>query len=233
MDMMNDISFEVGGKLVVLIEHQSTINENMPLRLLMYIGRVYEKIVKAESIYKSKQVAIPRPEFYVLYNGTTEYPEEKTLRLSEAFNEARELGKSGKASLELEVKVLNINEGKNREVVEKSRELEGYIRFVGKIREYHGAGHSKEEAFRLAITYCMTHDILKVYLEEHGSEVVNMLMTEWKMEDYGAVRYEEGREEGREEGLEETARKALAEGIPPELIQKITGLEIGKIMTLR
>ncbi|MDR3193565.1 MAG: Rpn family recombination-promoting nuclease/putative transposase, partial [Treponema sp.] len=30
---MNDISFIVGGVLVVLIEHQSTINENMPLRL--------------------------------------------------------------------------------------------------------------------------------------------------------------------------------------------------------
>ncbi|MDR1949741.1 MAG: Rpn family recombination-promoting nuclease/putative transposase [Spirochaetaceae bacterium] len=41
---MNDISFEIGDKLVVLIEHQSTINENMPLRLLMYITKIYEKI---------------------------------------------------------------------------------------------------------------------------------------------------------------------------------------------
>ena len=43
-DRINDISFEIGGKLVVLIEHQSTINPNMCLRLLMYIVRVYEKI---------------------------------------------------------------------------------------------------------------------------------------------------------------------------------------------
>ena len=52
MDMINDISFEIGGKLVVLIEHQSTINPNMALRLLMYIGRVYEKILNDETIHK-------------------------------------------------------------------------------------------------------------------------------------------------------------------------------------
>jgi hypothetical protein len=39
MDRINDISFEIGGKLVVLIEHQSTINHNMALRLLLYIAR--------------------------------------------------------------------------------------------------------------------------------------------------------------------------------------------------
>ncbi|MDR1956639.1 MAG: Rpn family recombination-promoting nuclease/putative transposase, partial [Treponema sp.] len=33
---INDISFSIGTRLVVLIEHQSTINPNMPVRLLMY-----------------------------------------------------------------------------------------------------------------------------------------------------------------------------------------------------
>ena len=37
MELINDISFEIGGKLVVLIEHQSSVNQNMPLWLLMYI----------------------------------------------------------------------------------------------------------------------------------------------------------------------------------------------------
>ena len=44
LDRVNDISFEIGGKLVILFEHQSTINPNMALRLLLYIARVYEKI---------------------------------------------------------------------------------------------------------------------------------------------------------------------------------------------
>jgi hypothetical protein len=37
---LNDISFEVGSRLVILIEHQSTINPNLPLRILLYIARI-------------------------------------------------------------------------------------------------------------------------------------------------------------------------------------------------
>ncbi|MDR1058036.1 MAG: Rpn family recombination-promoting nuclease/putative transposase, partial [Treponema sp.] len=53
---INDISFEAGEKLVVIIEHQSTINPNMPLRLLSYITRIYEKITagKKRSWYGKK-----------------------------------------------------------------------------------------------------------------------------------------------------------------------------------
>ena len=43
MDWLNDISFMIGDKLVVLIEHQSSINENMPLRALIYIARFTRK----------------------------------------------------------------------------------------------------------------------------------------------------------------------------------------------
>ena len=71
MDLINDISFEIGGKLVVLIEHQSTINPNIALRLLMYIARVYEKIIDRKGIYAKRLIPLPRPEFFVLYNGTS------------------------------------------------------------------------------------------------------------------------------------------------------------------
>jgi hypothetical protein len=37
---------------------------------------------------------------------------------------------------------------------------------------------------------------LREYLKKHGSEVVNMLLTEWNMEDALRVRAEEGREDG-------------------------------------
>ena len=54
MNFKNDISFAVGGKLIVFGEHQSTINENMPLRNLLYIGRAYEQLVPVEDRYKKK-----------------------------------------------------------------------------------------------------------------------------------------------------------------------------------
>lgn len=37
-------------------------------------------------------------------------------------------------------------------------------------------------------------------MREHGTEAVNMLFTEFNMEDALAVRYEEGKEEGKAEG---------------------------------
>jgi len=74
MGRINDISFEIGGKLVILIEHQSTINPNMALRLLMYIARVYEKIIGDKNIYTSRPIPLPKPEFFVLYNGVSPYP---------------------------------------------------------------------------------------------------------------------------------------------------------------
>ena len=256
MEMLNDISFEIGGKLVILIEHQSTINPNMPLRLLMYMARIYEKIVKERrGIYTTKLVRIPRPEFYVLYNGAAPYPEEKTLRLSESFEDPSSLGPhwEGPPGLELEAKVLNINAGMNEEIAVRSRILSGYRAFVGRIRENEKKGSGKEEAIREAVKYCISHEILRDFLEANASEVVNMLFEEWNLEDAKQVWYEEGlekgleegREEGREAGLEEglergldagreeVVRKALAKGLPIDMIHDLTGYEIERIRTLQ
>jgi predicted transposase/invertase (TIGR01784 family) len=96
-----------------------------------------------------------------------------------------------------------------------------------------------------AIKWCIGEGILKGFFETHGTEVVNMLMTEWKLEEALAVEWEEGREKGLEEGLEkgreeglekgleeglekgreEAARKALARGVSLDIIREITGLD--------
>ena len=69
MNFKNDLSFGVNGKVIIFGEHQSTINENMPLRSLMYVGRAYEQIVPARDRYRKKKVLLPKPEFYTFYNG--------------------------------------------------------------------------------------------------------------------------------------------------------------------
>ena len=82
MDRVNDLSFRVGDKLVVFFESQASLNENMPLRYLIYCGRVYEKIIDNSVMYSEQRVKIPTPEFYVLYNGIKPFPEKKICRLS-------------------------------------------------------------------------------------------------------------------------------------------------------
>ena len=80
---INDISFEIGGKQVVLVEHQSTLSPNLALRLLMYIARIYEKsIVDNKNLYTTHLIRIPRPEFFVLYNGKSPCPDVKTQKLT-------------------------------------------------------------------------------------------------------------------------------------------------------
>ena len=83
MNFQNDISFDAGGKVIVFGEHPSTVNENMLLRSLLYIGRAYERLVPPRSLYKKKIVSLPTPEFYTFYNGKEKWEKEKELRLSE------------------------------------------------------------------------------------------------------------------------------------------------------
>jgi hypothetical protein len=244
--LLNDISFEIAKKLVILIEHQSTINPNMAVRLLMYIARVYEKLSSGKNLYGRKKLTIPRPEFIVLYNGEEPYPDEAVLKLSDVFEEAVSLGVPGDRlpALELRVKVYNINQGHNEGIIRRCERLDGYSMLIAKVREYEAelcggrkpqrlSDNEKEEAMTRAIRWCIGRNILKPFLETHGSEVVNMLMSEWKLEDALVVEREEGREEGREERDLEVARNALAAGLPPELIQKITGLAIKDIASLQ
>ena len=171
----------------------------------------------------------------MLYNGEAAFPDEKTLKLSDAFEKTGSLGLPEKetAALELVVKVININQGKNEALANKCKTLAGYSVFIAKVREFEKECGDKTEAMKLAIRYCRENDILKEFLEKNGTEVINMLMTEWNWDDALAVRYEEGMEDGKQERDEAIARNALAKGLSPDIICTITGLDTKTIMTLQ
>jgi len=232
---VNDISFAIGGKQVVLIEHQSTINPNMPLRLLMYVTRVYEKMLQDRNIHTSKRIPLPRPEFFVLYNGLAPFPDEQVVKLSDAFEQPDISGLVEKEhpALELEVRVININQGRNESLLGQSKTLSQYSAFIAKAREFEEVSGDRNEAVTQAVRYCRENDILRDFLEKHGTEVINMLLTEWNWDEALATRFQEGREEGIWKGIEQTARKALAQGFPVEVIQSITGLSLEAIKGLQ
>ena len=212
MDMMNDISFVIDNKVVVLIEHQSIISDNLPLRLLLYIARIYEKIIDKKAVYRQKLIRLPMPELVILYNGKREFPDDMELKLSDAFmNIPAHTEKYG--SLELTARVLNINIGHNEWIIRKSATLSGYVAFTHEVREGMDRGLELSKAVTEAVKYCEEHQILQPFLSNNASEVLNMLTTEFKMEDAIAVWKEEGREEGRVEGAEMLAR-LLKEGMP-------------------
>ena len=201
-EKINDLSFTIDNRLVVLCEHQSTISDNLPLRLLEYIGRVYEKIVKYERRFQGKLEKIPRPEFIVLFNGNEQFPDHQELRLSDAFMDVQGLKRtdSNELPLELIVQVYNINQGHNPEMLKKSVTLEGYSVLISKIWEYRNNKIPLEESLKLGIKYCVDNNILRDYLKKHGSEVYSMLYGEYRLEDEIAVVKREAHEDGFAKG---------------------------------
>ena len=113
MSMKNDLAFIVGCHLN-MYEQQSTFNPNMPLRFLQYVSREYEKLIVDKTIYSSKLVKLPTPEFIVFYNGSETMPERMVMKLSESFEVLTET-----PALELQVIQLNINDGCNRKLMEQ------------------------------------------------------------------------------------------------------------------
>jgi hypothetical protein len=172
MERVNDISFLLDERLIVLIEHQSTLSENFPVRMLLYVGRLYEKILESDNIYRQRLIKIPKPNFIVLYNGDGEYPDRAELRLSDAFKEA-----DIPDLLELKVHVYNINRGRNEAILRRSKSLGDYAAFIGRVKENKTKRLSLAEAVREAISYCRKNGIMEAFLETHGSEVENMLFT--------------------------------------------------------
>ena len=129
--------------------------------------------------------------------------------------------------------MININAGRNEEIVNRCRRLAGYSSFIAKIRSLWKELGDLEEAVKEAITYCSNHDILKEHLQIYGSEVLNMILTEWNTEDAIAYARKEGHEEGRSDEKLEIAQDALAKGYTIEVVQDITGLDIEVINKLR
>lgn len=84
----------------------------MPLRFLQYVARLYKQIQNPRDRYFRRLKKIPTPEFYVFYNGEEAYPEQATLKLSDAF-----MTSPVQSSLELVVSVININYNKGSEIL--------------------------------------------------------------------------------------------------------------------
>jgi hypothetical protein len=206
MNLVNDLAFIVGGVMVFIIEHQSSLNHNMPLRILQYYAELCKKLVDRRSLYKETLVKIPKPEFIVFYNGTEDTPDQWEEHLEDAFIETEG---DAKISLDLVVTVYNINKGRNKELLNRSENLSGYAEFVARVRENQKAGMPLEEAVTGAVRYCVERGILAPFLEEHGAEVMKMLLTEWDWDVAKEVWQEEAMEKGMEKGRKEDRHQIL------------------------
>ena len=226
MSFANDVSYLIDNKLIVLAEHQSTVNLNMPIRCLEYIARLYEQLYESKEKYSRKQLVIPTPEFYVFYNGKEAYSGNSVLKLSDSFVNKYK----AEYTLELSVKVVNINYDKDNVIIKRCEPLKQYSQFVDAVR--HHIAIDREHGFETAIKECIQNDILREYLQRKSKEVLNMLIGEYDYDTDIAVQREESFDMGLAEGEArgsrqtafETARLMLQRDYPESEICLMTGL---------
>ena len=228
-ELKNDLAFVVRGKVMVVGEHMSSPYENMPVRLLMYIGLLYEKWIKMKGeekfIYGSTLYKIPTPAFVVFYNGTAKRPEKEVLSLSSAFENPMD---ENLGHLELKVPVYNINKGMNMALFSKSPHLRQYAEFIAKLREFTKLYDDYSRAVREAVSHCIDNNILSEFLRKEGGKIVSILST-YDPEVALRVRTDERIEEERME----FAKGLLLEGDSIEKIGRLTKLPIETIKELQ
>ena len=207
MGMRNDVSFIIAF-VMNLWEHQSSFNPNLPIRLLIYAVHLYEKYIMSSSFnrFSRKLQRLPKPKLICFYNGTENQPEERILKLSDAFG-------SDDGDIEVRVRMLNINYGHNRELMKFCGMLNEYSWFVDAIRRKQRTMSGLEQAIDAAIDEMPEEFELKKFLLAHRAEVKGMYLTEYNAEKEMEKLREEERQEGRELGLQEGRAEGRAKGL--------------------
>ena len=198
MNYKNDISFVFDFELM-LYEHQSTVNPNMPLRNLIYVTKVLQNITRNETLYSTVLIRLPAPRFVVFYNGADPQPGRQVLRLSDAFEKRME-----KPELELTVSVYNINPGYNAELMEACRLLKEYAQYVEQVRKFAKKAFFPE-AVEQAVDYCIRNGILADFLSKNRAEAIAVSIFEYDEEKHlkneRELAYKNGEDAGIKKGI--------------------------------
>ena len=230
-NIKNDISFLLKNLMVVLIEHQTTINPNMPLRFLSYVDELYKRYTSTshKKIYGNDLIKIPAPEFYVFYDGTDTSFEQQTLKLSDAFETQSD-------KLELTVHVYNLADGMNDKLKRKCLPIGEYSIFSNAYKHFRQQKMEIDHAVDAAIKYCLENNVMVDYLKNNQKEVIDMFGFEWNEKEEREALLEIGEERGRFEGKIESIKELMRNlNLSPEKAMTALGIapsEFSRYLTM-
>ena len=161
----NDLGFTVDGRLVVMVESQSTWTLNIIIRALMYLIQTYHDFFKRtkQNLYGSKKVDMPKPELYLIFTGERPKNPPDIISLSKDFFDG------GKIAIDAKVKVLYQED--------ESNIIGQYIIFCKVYNEQRKKHGQTKKAVTETIRICKDRNVLKEYLESKEQEVVDIMMT--------------------------------------------------------
>lgn len=229
MSMKNDVSFIILDEMN-LWEHQSSFNPNMPMRFLTYGTQLYEKFTATSGYYKfsRKLQRLPKPHCICFYNGTEEQPEQQVLKLSDAFG--------GEGDIEVKVKMLNVNYGKNRALLETCQPLREYAWLVDRVREHQRVMQNLEAAVDASIDEMPDSFVIRTLIEAHRAGVKKMFLTEYDEEKMKEQERKEAFADGVDAGVAEANERVAADMLkkkyPLDAIKDISRLSEAHIRKL-
>ena len=161
----NDLGFTVDGRLVVMVESQSTWTLNIIIRALMYLIQTYHDFFKRtkQNLYGSKKVDMPKPELYLIFTGERPKNPPDIISLSKDFFDG------GKIAIDAKVKVLYQED--------ESNIIGQYIIFCKVYNEQRKKHGQTKKAVTETIRICKDRNVLKEYFESKEQEVVDIMMT--------------------------------------------------------
>ena len=229
-DIENDVSMEINGCIVVLAEHQSTVNNNMPFRCLEYLVAHYNRFFDKNDKYNTKEIKLPRPECYVFYNGDDPFPQEKTMRLSDAFIKLKDskLDLPDSLTLDLTVKVYNINRSAKHPILKKCEALLAFSDFTEYVRI--GRNRGVENPLHYALEQCRNGNVLAGYFNNLSKEEQSMIFDEWDEEMFVKVQKQIAVEDNKIENARNFLKKS---NLSAEMIADCCSLPLEQVLALK
>ena len=103
-----------------------------------------------------------------------------------------------------------------------------YISYVYRVKENRKSGIGKKESVEEAVDWAIREKLLNGFFKKQRAEVIGMSLTEFDMEEFKRVCYEDG----VFDKAVEAAENLLREGDSPEKIARCTGLPLEKVLEL-
>ena len=200
----------------------------MPIRMLEYAASQIAEIVRAAkgAVYHSAPIPLPRPKFFVLYNGKDhELPEETTLRLSHNYdtnNHEDEFGMS--YDIEAIVHVINISAGSHNGVQKTCRPLEEYVWMVSAVRKYGEEGMPLSQAINRMMDSIPEDFVTRDIILAERRRVITMMFDEMGDKEQIQFWLEAVGNEKYKEGKADVIRAMLQEGFEDSVILKVSGV---------
>lgn len=238
----NDLVFLIENRCILVMEESWRISETLPLRFLLYVTRVYERILELKHLYTYYRFPLPVPECIVLYDG--EEPlydgqkrvEEVTLKLSDAFSLKKEV-----TPFELLVRVIDIRYHRNSKILQKKSTLQEYSQFQHILLELYETEKDMGKAIEEAITCSLQRKILTKFLTEHAADIPSLFTLAYEKEFVRKIEQEElwqegmkkGEKEGMEKERERIVSKMIQAGFSDFQIASCTGMSLREIEKVR